>query len=53
MNDINPVDLWIDVITKVYNLPHRFTFEAIFSTKLLIEPRIEQSRNHVADLGIR
>lgn len=49
--DIDPVDLYISMSALMaYYLSHRYTFEAIFSTKLDSRSRIEQRRQHVADM---
>lgn len=53
-DDIDPVDLYISMTSlSAHYVAHRFTFEAIFNTKLMTKKKIQARKAVVADMILR
>lgn len=51
---VDPIDLYISISAlSAHYTANRHTFEAIFRTKLMTKKRLEQRREHVADMILR
>lgn len=49
--DIDPIDLYISITSlSAYYVAHRFTFEAIFKTKLMTEKKLQKRKEVIAEM---
>jgi TetR/AcrR family transcriptional regulator len=53
-SNIDPVDLYISITSlSAHYVAHRFTFEAIFKTKLMTPKKLQHRKEGIADMVLR
>lgn len=53
-DDVDPIDLYISISSlSAHYVAHRFTFEAIFKTKLMTKAKIKNRKAVIADMVLR